>query len=411
MPDIKDITAREILDSRGNPTIEVTVYTGDVSGTASVPSGASTGDHEALELRDGGKRYMGMGVQKAVRNVKQKITPLLKGIDCSKQRECDSMMIERDATDNKRRLGANAILGVSLACAKAASESQGIQLFEYINTFPQVQKDSTIPKVFFNVINGGKHADNRLSFQEFMIVPKLRSIKQNLQAASEIYHLLKKELHKTYGKGTTNVGDEGGFAPDKLHKATDALKILTKAIRDAGYKNKVDIAIDCAASEFFSNNKYTVDSKKLTKEQLLDYYCTLIKRYPIISIEDPFHQEDFDSFAKLRERSKIQIVGDDLTVTNTERIEAAIKEKSCTCLLLKVNQIGTLTEALDAAQMALDAGWKVMVSHRSGETEDTFIADLAVGLGCGQIKAGAPCRGERTAKYNRLLQIEELLKR
>ncbi|PIN75573.1 phosphopyruvate hydratase [Candidatus Woesearchaeota archaeon CG10_big_fil_rev_8_21_14_0_10_36_11] len=408
---ITTITAREILDSRGNPTVEATVSTGDFSGTVSVPSGASTGDHEATELRDGGTRYNGKGVLKAIRHIKEKIAPVLQGIDCSRQREIDTVMIERDATENKHKFGANAILAVSLACAKAASESKGVPLYEYLNTFPQITKSCTLPRAFFNIINGGKHADNRLSFQEFMIVPDLKSCKKNVQAASEIYHTLKKELHKTYGKGTTNVGDEGGFAPEKMNNALDVLKILTKAIRDAGYKNKVSIAIDCAASEFFVNGKYNIDGKKLTKEQLLEYYCTLIKRYPIISIEDPFHQEDFDSFAKLRERVNIQIVGDDLTVTNIERIEAAIKEKSCTCLLLKLNQIGTLTEALDAAQKAFDAGWNVMVSHRSGETEDTFIADLAVGLGCNQIKAGAPCRGERTAKYNRLLLIEEMMKK
>lgn len=411
MQAITKIKAREILDSRGNPTVEVDVLVGKKKFSAAIPSGASTGVHEALELRDGGKRYSGMGVQKAVQNVNKKIAPILIGVNCTRQKEIDTLMIEKDNTENKSKLGANAILGVSLACARAGAEAGNLHLFRYINKLSSIKKKISLPRPFFNVINGGKHADNKLSFQEFMIAPGFRSFKQNLQAGSEIYHFLKKELHKKYGKGSTNVGDEGGFSPEGLRKATDTLNILMKAIKKSGYKGKVDLALDCAASEFFRKGKYFVDGKKMSKEKLMKYYLQLIKKYPIISIEDPFEQEDFESFAELRKRTKnrIQVVGDDLTVTNIKRIREAVKEKSCNCLLLKVNQIGTLTEALDAVKLAYKNGWKVMVSHRSGETEDTFIADLAVGIGCGMIKAGAPCRGERTAKYNQLLRIEEIL--
>ena len=409
MPIIKEIKAREILDSRGNPTVEVTVYTDDAQGTAAVPSGASTGSHEALELRDNNKRYHGKGVQKAIKNVENKIKKLLLGVDVTRQREIDELMIRKDGFQDKSKLGANSILAVSLACARAAANSQALPLFKYLNDLPQIMKDPRLPRPFFNIINGGKHADNKISFQEFMISPNLKNFKENLRAASEIYHNLKKLIHKKYGAGSTNIGDEGGFAPAKIKKTTEALDLVKKAISTSGYTKKVDLAIDCAASEYYKGNRYHVDGKKLTKEQLLEFYLNLIKKYPIISIEDPFDQEDFESFALLREMSNIQVVGDDLTVTNSERIEAAINEKSCSCLLLKVNQIGTLTEALDAAKLAMENDWKVMVSHRSGETEDTFIADLAVALGCGQIKAGAPCRGERTAKYNQLLRIQEII--
>ena len=417
---ITNIKAREILDSRGNPTLEVSVFAGDFIGTAAVPSGASTGVHEALELRDHGKRYLGLGVQKAIRNVEKKIKPLLLGKDCTNQKKIDRLLIEKDGTSNKKNLGANAILGVSLACARLGAEFNNMYLYEYINKLLSAGVPLKMPILFFNIINGGKHADSKLSFQEFMIVPQLNSVEKNIQAGSEIYHILKRDLHQKYGRGTTNVGDEGGFALDKLCSASAALDILMKAIQDAGYKNKVGIAIDCAASEFLLNGRYSVDGKRLTKEELLTHYLQLLKKYPIISLEDPFEQEDFKGFADLREavskmkkryglKKKVQIVGDDLTVTNISRMKSAIQAKSCDCLLLKVNQIGTLTEALDAVRLAYQNSWKVMVSHRSGETEDTFIADLAVGIGSGQLKAGAPCRGERTAKYNRLLRIAELL--
>jgi len=407
---IESIKAREILDSRGNPTIEVTLRTNKSAVTASVPSGASTGVHEALELRDHEKRYLGLGVQKAIKNIEKIIAPKLKGKNCQHQEDIDELLLELDSTKNKSKLGANAILAVSLACAKAAAQDQSIPLYKYLNTLSHPKRKIALPRPYMNIINGGKHADNKLSFQEFMIVPNLKTFKENLRAASEIYHLLKKEIHQKYGKDTTNVGDEGGFAPP-INKTEDALNILLKAINDAGYKNKVHLAIDCAASEFYKNGRYQLDGIGLTKEQLLQFYLRLIKKYPIISIEDPFQQEDFESFHKLKTSSNIQIVGDDLTVTNIERISIALEEESCNCLLLKVNQIGTLTQALQAAQLAFENKWNVMVSHRSGETEDTFIADLVVGLGCNQIKAGAPCRGERVAKYNRLLRIEEEMRK
>ncbi len=414
MSTIAQIKAREILDSRGNPTIETEILVENNLFTAAVPSGASTGNHEALELRDGGKRFLGKGVKKAINNVEKKIAPLLRGIHCTRQQEIDSLMIEADATKNKRKLGANAILSVSLASARAGAEYSNLYLFEYLNKLLPMKKKMTIPRLFFNVINGGKHADNELSFQEFMISPRSTKISEGLRMGSEVYHILKRDIHKKYGKGATNVGDEGGFAPEQMRDSSEALNMLVQAIKDAGYQGKVDIAIDCAASEFFKKNSYFVDGKKMSTKELFHHYLYLIKKYPIISLEDPFEQEDFESFTELtnnqliRKRG-IQVVGDDLTVTNVERMKKAIEQKSCNCLLLKVNQIGTLTEALQAVRLAYEQGWKVMVSHRSGETEDPFIADLAVGIGCGQIKAGAPCRGERTAKYNRLMLLAELM--
>lgn len=404
---VKDIKAMEILDSRGNPTVEVTVFAGNVTGTASVPSGASTGDNEAYELRDGGKRYLGLGVQKAIKNIHTKILPLLKGFDCFRQRELDALMIKLDHSKTKSNLGANAMLAVSLACARAGAIARRQELFRYLSTLGKFDK-LKLPKLYCNVMNGGKHADNKLSFQEFMIVPRFSSYHKNLRVATEIYHILKKDLHKKYGKGASNVGDEGGFAPINIKKTREALDMLQRAVKDAGYAGKVDLALDCAASEVYKRGKYLVDGKYLRTGQLEEYYLSLIKKYPIVSLEDPFEQENFAAFASLRKKSKIQIVGDDLTVTNIGRIEMAIKARSCNCLLLKMNQIGTLTEALDAAKLAYSAGWDVMVSHRSGETEDTFIADLSVAIGCGKLKSGAPCRGERTAKYNRLLRIEGL---
>ncbi|MBU1973844.1 MAG: phosphopyruvate hydratase [Nanoarchaeota archaeon] len=403
MPHIKKITAREILDSRGNPTVEVELSTKKHTVTASVPSGASTGKHEALELRDHQKRYHGQGVQKAIKNIKKIIFPKIKKINIYKQKEIDQLMINLDNTDNKSKLGANATLAVSLAVAKAAAKEKNLHLYQYLNQF--IKRKKSLPRPFFNILNGGKHAQNKLAIQEFMIVPNTKSFQENLRIGSEVYHTLKKIINQKYHN--TTVGDEGGFAPN-LKNTEQALALIQLAIAKSGHSRKVDLALDCAASEFYNNNKYKIDGKKLTKEKLLKYYLKLIKKYPIISIEDPFHQDDFQSFAKLKQQTKIQIVGDDLTVTNITRIHQAIAENSCNCLLLKVNQIGTLTEAIAAAQLAYKNNWQVMVSHRSGETEDTFIADLAVGLGTNLIKAGAPAR-ERNLKYNRLLRIEEIL--
>ena len=387
---IKHIKAREILDSRGNPTVEASIFTDSCVATVAVPRGASTGSHEALELRDNEHRYLGQGVQKAVKNIEKKIAPKLIGKDCRQQQLIDDTMIHLDHTDTKSKLGANALLAVSLACARAGAEASQLFLYEYIHKISKVKRKLSLPRPFFNIINGGKHADNELSFQEFMIAPKLKTFRENLRAASEIYHILKKDLHKKYGKGTTNVGDEGGFAPEKLQTTIDTLNLLQKAIKDAGYKGKVDLALDCAASEFYHKGIYHLDDKKLTTPQLMEYYLKLVKKYPsLISIEDPFHQDDFKAFAKLKLSTKIQIVGDDLTVTNIDRIEEAVMEKSINCLLVKVNQIGTLSEALEAVRLAYKNKWKVMVSHRSGETEDTFIADLAVGIGAEFVKFGA----------------------
>jgi len=402
---IKKIEAREILDSRGNPTMEVSVTAGKFMGTAAVPSGASTGRHEALELRDGGKRYLGKGVKKAIGNVEKKIAPLLIGKNCRKQIEIDQLMIKLDGTKNKSKLGANAMLAVSLACARVAASSMKEPLYRYLGRLSSVNA-AGLPRPFFNVINGGKHADNKLSFQEFMISPRKKTFSENLRVASEVYHVLKKELQNKYGPGSTNVGDEGGFATLKLRNAEEALDVLLLAIRKAGYKDQVDLALDCAASEFYSRGKYLVDGRKISRDGLLKLYLKLIKNYPIISVEDPFHQEDFSGFAELQKKVRIYVVGDDLTATNLSRVQKAVEMKSMNCLLLKVNQVGTLTEALAAAELMFMHNLNVMVSHRSGETEDTFIADLAVALGCSMIKSGAPCRGERTAKYNRLLRIE-----
>jgi enolase len=403
---IKKVVAREILDSRGNPTVEADVYVDNIFGRAAVPSGASTGIHEALELRDGGKRYLGAGVSKAVENV-LRIGRKIEGMDCTAQRELDKFMIELDGTENKSSLGANAILAVSMAAARAAALSSGMPLYQYLAGITGSKKH-ILPITFCNVINGGKHAGGKLAMQEFMIAPvKAASFREALQMASETYHLLKDVIVKKYGKSAANVGDEGGFAPP-IATPEEALDLLDLAVNQAGYNGKIKFGMDVAASEFFSNGFYTINSRKYRSSELLDYYKRLIEKYPIISVEDPFQQEDFDAYAMLN-KSGIQVVGDDLLVTNTKRISMAIAKKACSCLLLKVNQIGTLTEAIEAAQLSMKNSWGVMVSHRSGETEDSFIADLSVALGCGQIKSGAPCRGERTAKYNQLLRIEEEL--
>lgn len=406
---ISKIKARQILDSRGNPTVEVDVFTRIWRGRAKVPSGASTGRHEALELRDRKKEYNGKGVMKAVRNVNNKIAKRLIGTDVRNQTKLDKAMIKLDGTKNKTKLGANAILGVSLAAARAAAHCKHMKYYQYLRLLSK-SRQYVMPVPFLNVINGGEHADNRLAFQEFMIAPIARTYKQSLRMGVETYHTLKQVILKKYGVGTTNVGDEGGFAPN-INSVVEALDLLMEAIDKAGYAKRIKIGLDAAASYFYKKGFYYVDGKKLSKDKLLEVYAALVKEYPIISIEDPFQEDDFESHAVLTSAigKKVMIIGDDLTVTNIDRIKKAAELKACNCLLLKVNQIGTLTEAIDAALLAKKHRWKVMVSNRSGETEDTFIADFAVGLGCGLIKAGAPARGERTAKYNELLRIEEAL--
>lgn len=400
---IKKIIAREILDSRGNPTVEVDLFVDKCFVRASVPSGASVGIYEAHELRDGGRRYSGKGVLHAVSNVNKVISKKISGMDCRAQREIDNALIEFDGTEKKSRLGANALLAASIAACRAGALCKGIHLYKHIGQIFG-NRNFRMPVPFFNVINGGRHAGNGLVFQEFMIVPKIKRFSEALRAGSEVYHALKEVIKDKYGRGATNVGDEGGFAP-QTSSAEEALNLLAAAVKKAGYEGKIKFAIDAAASEFFRFRHYFLP-KRHTKQHLLDYYLRLIKKYPIISIEDPFSQDDFGAFALLTKKSGIQVVGDDLLATNIKRIQRAVENKACNCLLLKPNQIGTVTEALDAARAAMQHGWKVMVSHRSGETCDDFIAELAVGIGCGQIKAGAPCRGERTAKYNQLLRIE-----
>lgn len=426
---IKKVLAREILDSRGNPTVECDVILrGGVMGRAAVPSGASTGKHEAHELRDGGKRLHGLGVMAAVDNVNSLISKKVAGLDCSRQLQLDELMIKLDGSSSKSLLGANAILAVSLAASRAAAIASKKPLYSYLarniitdaadnRKRPRSNKSGkfTLPVPFCNVINGGKHAGSNLKIQEFMVVPScFNSFREAITAVSEIYHELKSLLQRRFGKSAVNVGDEGGFAP-QLSAANEALSILESAVAATGYTGKVQFAIDAAASEFYGGKekRYEVQAGKfLTSAEMIDYYVKLAKEFPIVSVEDPFEQESFAAFAELTKKlamMNVQVVGDDLLVTNVDRIREAIRRNSCNCLLLKVNQIGTLTESIAAAKLAMDNGWRVMVSHRSGETEDAFIADLAVALGCGQLKSGAPARSERTAKYNRLLRIEEEL--
>jgi enolase len=403
---IEHIHAREILDSRGNPTVEVDVFTESGFGRASVPSGASTGTNEALELRDKDKRYLGKGVTKAVNNVNTEIQEVLLGIDVRDMREIDAIMLELDGTENKSKLGANAILGVSLSVAHAAADSLGISLYRYLggtNAF-------TLPVPTMNVINGGKHAGNELAIQEFMLQPGgAKTFSEALRMGAETYHTLGAILVKKYGNSAVNVGYEGGYAPP-LKNTTDALDALMGAIEEAGYNKKITIGLDSAATEFYKDGKYKVDGKKLSSEELIDFYSDLVKTYPILSIEDPFEEESFEDFAELTRKLKDTIIiGDDLFVTNVKRLEHGIKMKAGNALLLKVNQIGTLSEAFDAARLAQKNRFKVVVSHRSAETEDTTIADISVAIGAELIKTGAPARSERNAKYNQLLRIEEEL--
>lgn len=409
---ITQIKALEILDSRGNPTIEVRMSSKMNSAAAMVPSGASTGIYEALELRDGGRRYNGKGVLKAAANVNHAIAKKLIGRNPFPQSQVDNIMIKLDGTKNKSRLGANAIIGASMAACRLAAKEKKEELYDYIKQISKT-KTAKLPVPFANIINGGRHASGKLKMQEFMIAPvKAKSFTDAECIVSETYHILRDIIIKKYGKNAVGVGDEGGFAPP-INNAHEALNLLVKAIHDSGYTKETKIAMDPAASEFYNKKtkKYEIE-KKLSGEEMIDYYLDLLKRYPICSLEDPFEQDDFQDFAQLTKKIKakygksIQIVGDDLLVTNASRIKIALKKKLCNALLLKVNQIGTVTEAIAAANLAMKNGWNVMVSHRSGETSDTFISDLSVGLGCGQIKIGAPCRGERTAKYNRLLEIE-----
>lgn len=416
---IKSIHARQIFDSRGNPTVEVDLITDLGLFRAAVPSGASTGVHEALELRDNDKSsYHGKSVFKAVCNINDAIAPaLLKaGLEVTQQQEIDDFMIKLDGTENKSKFGANAILGVSLACCKAGAAKKGIPLYKHIADLAG-NSQIILPVPAFNVINGGSHAGNKLAMQEFMILPTgATSFTEAMKMGSEVYHHLKKVINDKFGLDATAVGDEGGFAPNILNNK-DALDLIAEAIKKAGYTGKIEIGMDVAASEFFKDGLYDLDFKNpnsdkstwLSPEKLTDLYVEFTKEFPIVSIEDPFDQDDWGAWSNMTSKTSIQIVGDDLTVTNPKRIQIACDKKACNCLLLKVNQIGTVTESIKAHLLARSNGWGTMVSHRSGETEDSFIADLVVGLSTGQIKTGAPCRSERLCKYNQILRIEEEL--
>ena len=404
---IRDIKGREILDSRGNPTVEVDVILENgVMGRAAVPSGASTGSREALEMRDGGTRYMGKGVLNAVSHVNNELRNLVVGMDVEDQKAIDMAMIKLDGTPNKSKLGANAILGVSMAVLKAAALNAHKPLYRYVG------EGKSLPRPMMNIINGGAHADNSLDFQEYMIIPMQKSFKEIMRVASEVFHTLKGIL-KERGLATS-VGDEGGFAPN-LKSNEEGFKLIMEAITRAGYMPGVDVcmAIDVAASEFYKNGKYVLagENRTLTTDELIDYYADLINKYPIISIEDPVDENDWDGFHKITEKlgSKVQLVGDDLFVTNKECLKKGIELKAGNAILLKVNQIGTLTETFETIELARAYNYKTIISHRSGETEDTIIAHLAVGLNLGQIKTGSISRTDRICKYNELLRIEEEL--
>ena len=400
---IIDVKGREILDSRGNPTVEVDVILENgVRGRAAVPSGASTGEREALEMRDGGERYCGKGVLNAVNNVNTIIRDRVIGMDAANQKALDYAMIELDGTETKSKLGANAILGVSMAALRASAINEGKELYEYIG------EGRSLPYPMMNIINGGAHADNNLDFQEFMIIPQRDTIHERVRVGAEVFHSLKKVLN---GRGYfTGVGDEGGFAPN-LGSNKEGFELIVEAIEKAGYEpgKDVKIAIDVAASEFYEDGKYHVDGKELTTDELINFYEELVNTYPIISIEDPVDENDWEGFTKITERigDRVQLVGDDLFVTNKKCLQMGIDKKAGNAILLKVNQIGTITETIETIELAKANGYKTIISHRSGETEDNTIADLAVGLDLGQIKTGSMSRTDRICKYNQLIRIEE----
>ena len=402
--DIENVRARWVLDSRGNPTVEAEVFVGDIVGKAIVPSGASKGKREAVELRDGEKAFHGKGVSKAVGNINKIIAPAIKGMDVRMQAAIDKKMIEIDGTENKSNLGANAILAVSLACARAASVAMNKPLYEYLGD------GKLLPVPFMNVINGGEHAGNELAIQEHMIAPVgAATFREAVQMCSEVYQTMKELIKNRYGKNGINVGDEGGFAPP-LKSSEEAFEIILDAIEENGYGNKIKLAIDSAATSFYENGFYHMQGK-LSTDDLLNFYEDIAGKYPIILMEDPFAEDDWDGFVAITERlgNKIQIVGDDIFVTNKKLLEKGIERRAANTLLLKPNQIGTLAESIEVAHHSFKNGYGVMVSHRSGDTCDSFISDLAVALATGKIKSGAPCRAERTEKYNRLMRIEEEL--
>jgi len=420
MSAITGVRGREIIDSRGNPTVEVDVTTSSGTYTASVPSGASTGAYEAVELRDGGSRYMGKGVLKAVENVNTVLADAVAGLDAADQRAVDEAMLKADGTANKGNVGANAVLGISLAASKAGAASKGVPLWKHYADIAGNPTPDVLPVPCFNVINGGEHAGNKLAFQEFFVIPTgAGSFSESMQIGCEVFHNLKKVIKAKFGGDATLIGDEGGFAPPC--DVESGLEMIMEATEAAGYLDKVSVGLDVASSEFKveGENAYDLDFKtaegdgkdaslKLSGDELIAFYKKMIAKYPIVTIEDPFDQDDWDNWTKFCKEvgTDVQVVGDDLTVTNPAKIQEAINLGSANCLLLKVNQIGSVSESIDAVKLSKQNGWGVMTSHRSGETEDSYIADLAVGLSTGEIKTGAPCRGERTAKYNQLLRIE-----
>jgi enolase len=412
MPEIIKVKAREVLDSRGNPTVEVDVVTENGIFRAMTPSGASAGQHEALELRDGDKsRYFGKGTLKAVENINKKITPKLIGLDPNAQETIDNIMLKIDGTENKDNLGANAILPVSMAITKAGAASKGLALFEYVGELFGVIPHK-LPVPMCNVINGGKHAGQENSIQEHMLMPTgAKCFSEGIRMASESYHHLAKLLKGKFGAGGTLIGDEGGFAPAKVVDVEERLDLMLKAVENAGYEGMMKIAMDPASSEFFYDGTYKIGTKSFSGGEMVDFYVDLCKKYPIVSIEDGLAEDDWDSWVEMVKKlgAKVQIVGDDLFVTNTKRIQKGIELGAANSVLIKLNQIGSVTETLNAIKMAQDQGWTAVVSHRSGETEDTFIADLVVGTSAGQIKTGAPARSDRNAKYNQLIRIEEEL--
>ena len=412
MSEITKIKAREVLDSRGNPTVEVDVKTEDGVFRAITPSGASAGSHEALELRDGNKsRYLGMGTLKAVENVNKKIAPKLIGLDCCHQETIDKLMIKLDGTENKNKFGANAILPVSIAVTKAGAASKKLPLYVYIGELFGIIPHR-LPVPMCNVINGGKHAGQENSIQEHMLMPTgAKSFSEGIRMVSECYHHLAKLLKEKFGAGGVLIGDEGGFAPPQLSDVNERLDLMLKAVENAGFDGLMHIALDPASSEFFNKGKYKIGKKAFSGNQLVDFYVDLCKKYPIISIEDGLAEDDWSSWVELTKKigTKVQIVGDDLFVTNTKRIKKGIKLGAANSVLIKLNQIGTVSETLNAIKMAQDNGWTAIISHRSGETEDSFIADLVVGTSSSQIKTGAPARSDRNAKYNQLIRIQEEL--
>ncbi|NIQ04435.1 MAG: phosphopyruvate hydratase [Candidatus Korarchaeota archaeon] len=411
--EIKKVNARQIIDSRGKPTVECDVITAEGKGRAAVPSGASRGRHEALELRDKGKKFLGASVTKAVRNIETKIAPCIKGVDCRDQERIDNSMIELDGTESKKNLGANAMLAVSLAVAKAAANSANVPLFTHLTE----RRTYVLPIPIMNLINGGAHAGNELAVQEFWILPiGARDFPEAIQMGCEIYYSLEDTLEKRFGRSATNVGDEGGFAPP-LSKTDQTMEILTDVVEKSGYElgEEIFLGLDAAANDFYSQKEkqYKIDKKFLRGDEMIEFYKNLVSRYPIIAIEDPLYEEDFEGFSELTKKlgKKCLIVGDDIFVTNPYRLQQGVESGAGNSLILKVNQIGTLTETLEVVHMAKKADYKMIVSHRSGETTDTFISDLSVAINSGMIKAGAPARGERTCKYNRLLRIHEQLEK